>query len=209
MISSTLTGRYFVGIQNGTLFVDFDTDTPELWLRTLRGEFKLLPCVEEESQQQSLPLEYNFNVDQMAFSYKPIFNKTINVLGHFSTEKQSIITFCLRYGEAALELIDDSPGLAFLIASRNFYQYDKAGDETCISPAKKSANILHQFGYPNTRSVSKIFKKIPADECSHEFFHDFKLLFDSNSSKVVKAMRHVKRLNHLTVKILTIVELQL
>lgn len=207
--SPPLTGRYHLRIRNGSLCLDFDTEEPELWLENTLGKFRLLPSTEADSSQLSLPFIYGFDLAEITLEYKRLFSATLKVLDRFVSEKHSIAIFCLRYGDAALDLVNDCPGLAFLIASRSFYRFgDERNDGSCYSPEEKRMTILAANDYPGTQSVAKIFRKIPAAECSWEFFYDLRALLIAEDTRVMKLLCHVKSVNHLLVKLLSMKELR-
>jgi len=204
-----LTGRYFIQISYGSICLDLDSEEPELWLQNQYGTFKIAPYVENHVSQLCFEFDNDFLIEKAALEYKKIWVKTLQYIDIFNSQKQAIATFSLCYGKPALELIDDCPGLAFLMATEYFYQF---GDERratgcLLSPERKRTEILASYGYIGSKSVAKIFRKISAAECCGEFFHDFRNLLCRQNKGVMKALRHVKRINHLLVKILSIVEL--
>ncbi len=199
----SLTGKYYVQTEEGTLLINFGAPESELWLEREGQQLKILPRSQEKTEQPSVALEQELDFYPLIERYEVFFYRGISVLNSFSDGKLPLLNFFIRYGLPAVELAEDCPALAYVAAQSCFFGFNASGFNFYERlPGEKRSKILQVSGFPPVRWIEKLFRKIPATDCHSFFFHDLKKILLSVNAEQQQVLTHIREVNYVAVKIL-------
>jgi len=199
----SLNGKYYFQNGDGTLIVNFNVLEPELWLERKGHQLKVLPQSQKKMGQPSGTVEQTVDFSPLIDRYGAFFYRGIGVLSSFSDGKLPLLNFFIRYGLPAVELAEDCPALAYVVAQSCFFGINSPGfDFYERLPEEKRTKILQLSGFPALRWVEKLFRKIPANDCHSFFFHDLRKVLLSVNAEQQQVLTHIGEVNYIAVKIL-------
>ena len=118
------------------------------------------------------------------------------IVGQYPNRQWHMLSFILRCGDAAFDLVQSNPALAFTLASNWLFHIPPVKQplrsaRALLKPGKKQKDILGWLQFPPTNSVRKIFRKIRVSSLNIRIL---RLL-----QQIVYESRIVKKLSHLSV----------
>lgn len=210
-----LSGVYYINCGLGTLIISSSGEHGGLWLRNNDGVNKLLdlkelevfPVNNENSLQALLPFKHIVKRNQYAQFLFLVTERILKVVSLFPEDHKKLLQLCFSIGLPAVEIVEDCPALAFLIATYN--EDNKPYTET--SRLKKQEMLmkcsrkkaLEYLGLPGTKSFAKLLRKIPASECSIKLMKNVEDILHSGESEKIQILRHLPTINRLSVLILS------
>lgn len=110
----------------------------------------------------------------------------------------------------ALQLVDDSPALAFAIACGDRLGQVSREEVWARGPTmlnEKRSEVLRWLGLPFSQSAVRIFSRVPVFACGTETLTKLSLLLRSEERRILRLLRHVPHVNADVVELLSAPEL--
>jgi len=125
------------------------------------------------------------------------------LLSQMPMHRHMLLEFCIKGGRQAIELFEDCPALALLLAMRVSSDHAVRLQEQLVELAgKKRIDILHYCRFPRERWVVKLLKKIPLVNCSSHLLKELKEILLRSNRKQIAMLRHLPAMNRLVVSVL-------
>jgi len=207
----SLCPEYYIDCNYGTLIVRPAGKIAGFWLRNDNGVFCLSAEKENRFNQLMLPFNHIRQLEPLKQLLQNISPRIMRGMSQFKSGQRGILRFCINGGLFALELVEDCPALAYLIVYRLIPKTPTKtlADGLLIILEQKRGEILARMNWPSDKGVIKLLRKIPAQECCADLFHDLRKLLTSGNQNKIKLLRHLPVLNRYVVKLLNDKELSL
>lgn len=202
-------GEYHLACEFGTLIVNAVGHDADFWLRNDKGVFKLCSKKEAGQKQLRLPFEHNIKLELLEKLLQNTGKRAMQAVAEFNCGRREILQFCINGGQPALELVNDCPALAYLIASKLLPNTAPESLPEALQDilTQKRRAVLAQINWLPAEWVINVLRKIPASQCSADIFDNIGFLLRSENSNKIKVLRHLPVLHRLAVKFLADEEL--
>lgn len=128
------------------------------------------------------------------------------VVAQYPNRQWHMLSFILRCGDAAYDLVQSNPALAYTLASNWLFHTPPVKQplrsaRALLKPGKKQTEILEWLGFPATKSVRKIFRKIYIKSINIQMLQLLQQIIRERT--IVKTLSHLPGINRSVIVILS------
>jgi hypothetical protein len=136
--------------------------------------------------------------DTIPYNIRPLIAKYPNRQWH-------ILSFMLRCGDAAFDLVQSNPALAYALSSNWVFRNPPVKQplrsaRSLLKPGKKQRDILQWLGFPGTQWMRKIFRKIHVKSLTIPMLLSLQQVIINRD--IAKVLSHLPLINSYVVHVL-------
>lgn len=196
-----LRAEYRIRVVGGQLIIQTRQGTTSIWLVGSEGRKRLIPLMVAERRQLSLPFGRDGAVASLHHLVAQCASRVLSMVSQFTEHEEQLLALCFNAGVPAVEMLEDCPALAFLIATRieSTLRPEEYQDNALALLRRKRHHLLGHFAYPATKQAARLMRKIPPGECSNSLMQHFQCILRQGGPKKIKLLSHLGSINRLVL----------
>jgi len=195
--------RFFISTRHGLLEIRMPDNAQCCCSLILPGDKKLVPRKRMEYGQLLLPFGEIVQAEQYLHDADAISNRIRRQLLQAPIHRKILLEFCIRGGLAAVELFEDAPAIALLLAHRVSYDPGVRRREQLAGLAgRKRTEILAYCNFPAAPWIARVLKKIPTMHATTYLLKELGEILLRNDRNQISVLRHLPTLSRLVIEVL-------
>lgn len=179
-----------------------------IWLKNSHGSYYICGNDHDGRMQLTLPF-FPEEANELILEITQNYTRLRKAAEAFDENRLMIYRFCIMAGLPAIEITENFPAMALILARllEPVFSFSLYRTEFSRLTMMKRKNILEAAGYPAENWVIKALKKLSAADCSGESLEYLHTLAKEGDVEQLKCLRHLKKLNRIVLKTVNCSEL--